>query len=61
MKPIILTTAFVFAATTAVYVCTLYASIPGGDSGELVAEACQLGHAHPPGYPLFTLTYYKTS
>ena len=24
-------------------------------SGELLAEACQLGTAHPPGYPLFTL------
>lgn len=23
--------------------------------GELVAEGCQLGTAHPPGYPLFTL------
>lgn len=32
---------------------TLFASIPGGDSGELVAEACQLGVAHPPGYPAF--------
>jgi hypothetical protein len=41
-----------------VYVLTLYPSIPGGDSGELVAEACTLGHAHPPGYPLFTLLYH---
>jgi len=24
-------------------------------SGELVAEGCQLGVAHPPGYPLYTL------
>ncbi|KAG3115906.1 hypothetical protein PI125_g5103 [Phytophthora idaei] len=26
--------------------------IPGGDSGELLAEACVGGVAHPPGYPL---------
>jgi hypothetical protein len=37
------------------YVATLYPTIPGGDAGELAAEACQLGVAHPPGYPLFTL------
>ena len=30
-------------------------SIPGGDAGELAAAGCQLGVAHPPGYPLFTL------
>lgn len=24
-------------------------------SGELVAEGCNLGKAHPPGYPLYTL------
>ena len=34
------------------YVQTIMPSIPGGDSGELVAEACELGTAHPPGYPL---------
>lgn len=39
----------------ALYIKTLYASIPGGDSGELLAESCHLGQAHPPGYPLFTL------
>ena len=26
-----------------------------GDSGEMVVAACQLGVAHPPGYPLWTL------
>ncbi len=26
--------------------------IPGGDSGELLAQACQLGTAHPPGIVL---------
>ena len=38
-----------------VYWWTLFPSIPGGDAGEIAAEACQLGTAHPPGYPLFTL------
>ena len=43
------------ALVLAVYAPTLTRGIPGGDAGELVAEACQLGVAHPPGYPLFTL------
>ena len=30
----------------------------GGDSGELVAEGCILGTAHPPGYPLLTMMVY---
>jgi hypothetical protein len=38
-----------------VYHLSLFESIPGGDSGELVAESCVLGVSHPPGYPLFTL------
>ena len=37
------------------YVLTLYPTVSGGDSGELIAAACNLGVAHPPGYPLFTL------
>ena len=45
----------VFFSSFGVYLGTLYASLPGGDTGELLAEACQLGQAHPPGYPLFTL------
>jgi len=48
----------VFAAVMRLYFDTLYPSIPGGDAGELVAEACSLGVAHPPGYPLFTLLYH---
>ena len=44
-----------FAAVAAVYLLTLYPSVPGGDSGELLAEACQFGVAHPPGYPTFIL------
>ncbi|KAG6954990.1 hypothetical protein JG688_00012094 [Phytophthora aleatoria] len=37
------------------YAVTLYPSIAGGDSGELVAESCHLGVSHPPGYPLFNM------
>ena len=48
----------VFAAALAVYARTLMPSVPGGDSGELVAEACELGTAHPPGYPLYTLVVH---
>ena len=40
---------------------TLSPSIAGGDSGELVAEGCILGTAHPPGYPLFTMIVYAIS
>ncbi|XP_053553306.1 transmembrane protein 260 [Bombina bombina] len=45
----------VFACVFAVYVKTLLPSVPGGDSGELITAAYELGVAHPPGYPLFTL------
>ena len=31
------------------YASTMYPSIPGGDSGELVSAACELGMGHPPG------------
>ncbi|XP_004370947.1 protein O-mannosyl-transferase TMEM260 [Trichechus manatus latirostris] len=47
--------AIVFAAVAAVFTLTLPPSVPGGDSGELVTAAYELGVAHPPGYPLFTL------
>ncbi|XP_021508020.1 protein O-mannosyl-transferase TMEM260 isoform X1 [Meriones unguiculatus] len=45
----------VFAAVAAVFALTLPRSLPGGDSGELITAAHELGVAHPPGYPLFTL------
>ncbi|XP_067913913.1 protein O-mannosyl-transferase TMEM260 [Heterodontus francisci] len=47
--------ALLLTALSAVYLQTLHRSVPGGDSGELVTAACELGVAHPPGYPLFTL------
>mmetsp|Transcript_17594 Transcript_17594/g.38508 ORF Transcript_17594/g.38508 Transcript_17594/m.38508 type:complete len:650 (-) Transcript_17594:860-2809(-) len=33
----------------------VFKGVPGGDSGELISEACVLGIAHPPGYPLFII------
>ena len=38
-----------------VYLHSRFPSVPGGDAGELLAEACHSGVAHPPGYPLFLL------
>ena len=38
-----------------VYVATLCPSVPGGDSGELLQLAVELGVAHPPGYPTWTM------
>ncbi|KAF0686293.1 Aste57867_21899 [Aphanomyces stellatus] len=46
------------AVVLGVYSQTLYPSIAGGDSGELVAESCHLGISHPPGYPLFNMLNY---
>ncbi|KAJ7406363.1 hypothetical protein BTVI_65747 [Pitangus sulphuratus] len=43
------------AAVAALYAATLPPSLPGGDAGELITAAYELGVAHPPGYPLFTL------
>ncbi|RHY89812.1 hypothetical protein DYB26_012536 [Aphanomyces astaci] len=46
------------SAVLGVYSQTIYPSIAGGDSGELVAESCHLGVSHPPGYPLFNMLNY---
>lgn len=43
------------AGVLAVYVPSALRTVPGGDSGELLTAACELGVAHPPGYPLFTM------
>ncbi|KAG8465896.1 hypothetical protein KFE25_005466 [Diacronema lutheri] len=43
------------AVVLAVYVRTVYSGVASGDSGELVQIAHELGVAHPPGYPLWTL------
>ena len=42
---------FIFA----VYWYTMWPTVAGGDSGELIATAYTLGVVHPPGYPLFTM------
>lgn len=52
-SPYLTTTAFLI--TFSVYALTASRSIPGGDATELATAACQLGVAHPPGYPLFTI------
>jgi hypothetical protein len=44
-----------FIIVYSIYHLTSFPSIPGGDSGELLAESCLLGTAHPPGYPIFTM------
>ena len=44
-----------FSVILVLYTVTLYPSVPGGDSGEMIAVAYDGGIAHPPGYPLFTL------
>ncbi|XP_046906265.1 transmembrane protein 260 isoform X1 [Hypomesus transpacificus] len=43
------------AGVAALYLPCVQRAVPGGDSGELITAACELGVAHPPGYPLFTL------
>lgn len=47
---------WLFATVTAViFWLTMCRTVPGGDSGELISVAYNLGVAHPPGYPLYTL------
>lgn len=60
-SPAIVTTAApvaLAALVLGVYIKTLYPSVAGGDSGELVAESCHLGVSHPPGYPLFNMAVH---
>lgn len=42
-------------AVLLLYALTLAPTIVAGDAGELVTAAYELGVAHPPGYPLWTL------
>jgi hypothetical protein len=43
------------SAVATAYYATLYPTMSGGDSAELIAAAFEFGIAHPPGYPLFTM------
>lgn len=43
------------AVSFAIYYLTLFPSVPGGDAGEMITIAYQVGVPHPPGYPLFTM------
>ncbi|KAF7704376.1 hypothetical protein HF521_021448 [Silurus meridionalis] len=43
------------ACVLALYLPRVPRAVSGGDSGELITAACELGVAHPPGYPLFTI------
>ncbi|GMH70554.1 hypothetical protein TL16_g05437 [Triparma laevis f. inornata] len=39
----------------AVYAITMFKTVGGGDSGEIVASACAQAPSHPPGYPLLLM------
>ncbi len=53
-----LTAAGLAGLSAAFFASTHSAAIQVADSGELVTAACNLGVAHPPGYPLHTLLGY---
>ena len=42
----------IFTISQTIYFLTMYPSMAGGDSGELLTQAVEFGVAHPPGYPL---------
>ena len=53
--------AAIFVLVLFTYEQTLHPSVPGGDAGELITEAWQLGLPHPPGYPTFSMLGYLFS
>eukprot|EP01132_Coremiostelium_polycephalum_P003199 gene3199-4006_t len=57
-KRTILYCTLVFISVLFIYAITQNPSVTGGDAGELIINAYQLGVAHPPGYPLFTMLGY---
>lgn len=58
---IVLLSTALSAVALSIYVRTLCPSVPGGDSGEMVQVAIELGVAHPPGYPTWTLLAHAFS
>jgi hypothetical protein len=50
-----LTAAIVFVVALAIYGATLSPDVLPADSGELQVVAANLGVAHPPGFPLYTM------
>jgi len=44
-----------FLAILKIYTSTMFPTVGGGDSGELVGTACSQASSHPPGYPLLLL------
>eukprot|EP00966_Prymnesium_polylepis_P296424 6848098-Prymnesium_polylepis.1 len=51
----------VAALVLSVYVATTAPNVPGGDSGEMVQLAVELGVPHPPGYPTWTMLAHAFS
>ena len=49
------------AVALSAYWQTLFPSVPGGDAGELIQVAVELGVPHPPGYPTWTLLAHAFS
>ena len=47
--------ALAFVIALAAYARTLHPSVAGGDAGELMCVAHELGTPHPPGYPTFAM------
>ena len=50
-----------FSIVLAVYLSTVAPSTVGGDTGELLAEGCKLGTAHPPGYPAIIILFHAAT
>lgn len=50
-----------FSIALAVYLSTVAPSTVGGDTGELLAEGCKLGTAHPPGYPAIIILFHAAT
>jgi hypothetical protein len=45
----------VYATVQIVYVLTMFPTVAHGDTGALISVVYNMGIAHPPGYPLYTL------